>query len=136
VAKQKREAVSAQTAQAKASASSTNGNAASDATGEAVRASTPTVNPAEQRRLDAQRRQQLAEKTKPWKKELAALEQRMAALDTEDQALQQRLLEPLSGSEMAEIGKRLKALATEKETTEERWLEVSEAIEQIETTAA
>ena len=132
VAKQKREAVSAQTAQAKASASSTNGNAASDS----VRVSTPTVNPAEQRRLDAQRRQQLAEKTKPWKKELAALEQRMAALDAEDQALQQRLLEPLPGSEMAEIGKRLKALATEKESTEERWLEVSEAIEQIETTAA
>ncbi|MDD2536521.1 MAG: ATP-binding cassette domain-containing protein [Macromonas bipunctata] len=133
VAKQKREAVSAQTAQSKASSTSGsgNGNAASDA----VRASTPTVNPAEQRRLDAQRRQQLAEKTKPWKKELAALEQRMAALDAEDQALQQRLLEPLPGSEMAEIGKRLKALATEKESTEERWLEVSEAIEQIEATA-
>ena len=134
VAKQKREAVSAQAAQSKASSTSGsgNGNAASDA----VRASTPTVNPAEQRRLDAQRRQQLAEKTKPWKKELAALEQRMAALDAEDQALQQRLLEPLLGSEMAEIGKRLKVLATEKDTTEERWLEVSEAIEQIETTAA
>lgn len=134
VAKQKREAVSAQAAQSKASSTSGsgNGNAASDA----VRASTPTVNPAEQRRLDAQRRQQLTEKTKPWKKELAALEQRMAALDAEDQALQQRLLEPLPGSEMAEIGKRLKVLTTEKDTTEERWLEVSETIEQIEATAA
>ena len=100
------------------------------------RAPPPPVYPAEQRHLDAPPRQQLAEKTKPWKKELAALEQRMAALDAEDQALQQRLLEPLPGSEMAEIGKRLKALATEKETTEERWLEVSETIEQIETTAA
>ena len=131
VAKEKREAVQAAVAAAKP-------GAAADAAADKSQPSsaTPTSNPAEQRRQEAQRRQQLAGKLKPYKKELAALDQRMAALQNEGAALEQKLMNALPPAELAEAGRRLKAIAEETAAAEERWLELSEQIEAIEAEAA
>ncbi|MDD2728057.1 ABC-F family ATP-binding cassette domain-containing protein [Malikia sp.] len=98
----------------------------------AAAASAPAVNPAEQRRLEAQRRQQLAQKLKPHKKALADLDQRMASLQAEGAALQQKLLSALPPTELAQIGKRLKGIEDETAAAELRWLELSEQIEALE----
>ena len=95
-------------------------------------AEAPKLNPAEQRRLEAQRRQQLANLLKPHKKELDALDQRLDALRQEHATLQEKLLAPLTPSELAEAGKRLKVIDDEMTATEERWLEVSEVMEGLE----
>ncbi len=101
-----------------------------------VTAAAPAVNPAEQRRLEAQRRQQLAQKLKPHKKALADLDQRMASLQAEGAALQQKLLSALPPTELAQIGKRLKGIEDETAAAELRWLELSEQIEAIEQSEA
>ncbi|MDF1484397.1 ATP-binding cassette domain-containing protein [Ramlibacter sp. H39-3-26] len=85
----------------------------------------------DQRRQDAQARQQLAEKTRPLKRELEQTDRRMAALGAEKSALEQKLAQPLSAAEIAECGKRLKRAAEELETLEQRWLELSQQIEEI-----
>jgi ATP-binding cassette, subfamily F, member 3 len=91
----------------------------------------PTIDPREARRLAAQARQALAEKTKPLKKELEKIDARMAALNDEKTLLQERLTTALPPGEIAEAGKRLKTVGDELEQCEERWLELSEAIEQL-----
>ena len=96
----------------------------------------PVVNPAEQRRLEAQRRQQLAEKTRPLKRALAQAEQRMQALGTEQVGLEQRLATPLPPAEIAETGRRLKAVGDELAALEDEWLRLSGEIEAIEQAAA
>ena len=85
---------------------------------------------AEQRRLEAQRRQQMADKLRPMKKELAQVEQRMAALGTEKESLEAALSGTLTPDDIAQAGRRLKAVTDEIEVCEMRWLELSEAIEQ------
>ena len=97
--------------------------------------STPSSTPArdgrEQRKLDAQTRQQLAEKTRPLKKELEQIDKRLAALSAERTALEQKLTETLPPAEIAECGRRLKAGNDETEKLEERWLEISSELEEI-----
>jgi len=93
-------------------------------------------NPAEQRKRDAQRRQQLADRLKPHKKESEALERRLSALQSEQAALHAQLQTPLSPAELAEAGKRLKVVDDALAETEERWLEVAEQIEAIEQESA
>ena len=102
---------------------------------EAPKASQPTLNPAEQRRLDAQRRQQLAEKTRPLKRALEKAEQRMQTLGAEQTALEQRLATPLPPAEIADAGRRLKAVGDELAALEDEWLRLSGEIEAIEQTA-
>ncbi|MEG1103172.1 MAG: ABC transporter, partial [Comamonas sp.] len=85
----------------------------------------------EQRKLAAQARQLLTEKTKPFKKELEKLDQRIAALGTEKSQLEAKLATPLSPADIAEAGKRLKAVGDELDSLEERWLELSETIEAL-----
>ncbi len=85
----------------------------------------------EQRKLDAQVRQQQAEKSKPLKKELEQIDKRLAALTAERAALEQKLTQPLPAAEIADCGKRLKAGSDETARLEERWLEISSAIEEI-----
>ena len=104
----------------------------------AVVAKAPTPAPAatpaagrDQRKLDAQSRQQLAEKTRPLKKELEQIDQRLATLSTERSALEQTLTQALPPAEIAECGRRLKAGHDETAQLEERWLEVSSALEEI-----
>ena len=96
----------------------------------------PSRDGREQRKQDAQARQQLAEKTRPLKKELEQIDQRLAALTAERAALEHRLTEPLPPAEIANCGKRLKDGQDETAKLEERWLEISEALEEMQTSAA
>ncbi|KQO23449.1 ABC-F family ATP-binding cassette domain-containing protein [Acidovorax sp. Leaf78] len=90
----------------------------------------------EQRKLDAQARLQQSEKTKPLKKELEAIDKRLAALSAERADLERKLTEALPPSDIADCGKRLKAGHDETAQLEERWLEISSSIEEIQTASA
>ena len=94
-------------------------------------AAAPQMDQREARRLAAQARQQLAEKTKPLKKELEQVDKKMAALSAEKTQLEEKLSTQIPPAEIAEAGKRLKAVGDELDTLEERWLELSEEIEQL-----
>ena len=96
---------------------------------------TPGKDGREQRRASAQARQQLAQKTRPYKQELAQVEERLAALSAEKNQLEERLTQGLAPAEIAECGKRLKACGDEVDALEERWLELSETIQEIENSA-
>ncbi|GKS77190.1 ATP-binding cassette domain-containing protein [Acidovorax sp. SUPP950] len=89
----------------------------------------------EQRKLGAQARQQLAEKTRPLKRELEKVNQRLAALTAEKAEIEERLTQPLPPAEIAENGRRLKACADETDQLEERWLEISSEVETLESQA-
>ena len=91
---------------------------------------TPGVSSAEQRKLDAQKRQQLAAQTRPLKRELEQNEQRMARIEAEKTQLEQQLSTPLPPAEIAEAGRRLKALSDEVSQLEERWLELTHLLEE------
>ncbi len=90
------------------------------------------LNPAEQRRLDAQRRQQLAEQTRPLKRALLQAEQRMRALAEEQAQLEQRLATPLAPAEIADSGRRLKAAGEELQALEDEWLRLAAEIDALE----
>jgi ATP-binding cassette subfamily F protein 3 len=100
-----------------------------------VTTTTPQATPAaslssaEQRKLDAQKRQQLAAHTRPLKRELEQNEQRMASIEAEKNQLEQLLTTPVSPAEMADAGRRLKALADEVAQLEERWLDLTQQLE-------
>ncbi len=94
------------------------------------------LNPQEQRKLQAQQRQQLSTRLKPLKKELEQAEKRMAALEGEKAQLETRLAAPLPPAEIADAGRRLKAVGDELAALEERWLEVSGEIEAAEAQAS
>ncbi|WP_293750947.1 ABC-F family ATP-binding cassette domain-containing protein [Limnohabitans sp. Rim8] len=95
---------------------------------------TTGLNSAEQRKHDAQKRQQLAAQTRPLKRELEQNEQRMANIETEKTRLEALLTTPVSPAEMADAGRRLKAMADEVAALEERWLELTSLLEETETT--
>ncbi len=90
-----------------------------------------TVDPKEQRRLAAQQRQELADKAKPFKKELEQIDKRLPKLQSERAQLEDKLSQPIPAAEIAEAGKRLKACNDEIDQLEERWLELSGEIEQL-----
>jgi ATP-binding cassette subfamily F protein 3 len=95
----------------------------------------PRRTPQEQRKLQAQQRQQLSTRLKPLKKELEQAEKRMAALEGEKSQLEARLAAALPPAEIADAGRRLKAVGEELAALEERWLEVSGEIEAAEAEA-
>ncbi|GAA6141094.1 ATP-binding cassette domain-containing protein [Hydrogenophaga sp. 5NK40-0174] len=84
---------------------------------------------AQQKKEDAQRRQQLAEKLKPLKKALAACEKEMETLATEKTGIEAKLCEPASPADIADMGKRLKQVQDKLDTNEAQWLELTDAIE-------
>ena len=84
-----------------------------------------------QRKQDAQSRQGQQEKTRPLKKELEQIDTRLAQLQADKAALEQRLAQPLPPAEIADKGKRLKAATDEITKLEERWLEVSSELEAL-----
>ena len=86
----------------------------------------------EQRKASAQARQQLAEKTRPLKREIDQINQRLAALATEKAQIEARLIQPLPPADIAEAGRRLKACGDEIDTLEERWLDLSTTLETLE----
>jgi ATP-binding cassette subfamily F protein 3 len=79
----------------------------------------------------AQDRQQRSEQAKPLKRELAQIDDRLAAAGTEKASLEARLANPLPASEIAEAGKRLKTLNEEIGQLEERWLALSDRLEAL-----
>ena len=97
----------------------------------APEASKPAVAQRDQRKLDAQARQQLAEKTRPLKRELEQIDQRMAQLSQQKTELETRLSTALPPAEIAECGRQLKAATEGIEQLEERWLELTEQIEAL-----
>ncbi len=97
--------------------------------------SKPATDARDQRKLGAQARQLLAEKTRPLKKELEKIDQGLAALNTERSALEERLAQALPPPEIAECGRRLKACNDEIEALEERWLSLSESLEALQASA-
>jgi ATP-binding cassette subfamily F protein 3 len=97
--------------------------------------STTGLNSAEQRKLDAQKRQQLAAQTRPLKRELEQNEERMASIEAEKNRLEALLITPVSPAEMADAGRRLKALSDEVATLEERWLAITSLLEESTSTA-
>ena len=94
-------------------------------------ATTPSRDGREQRKLDAQARQQQAEKTRPLKKELEQIDKRLATLAGERAALEHKLTQALPPAEIAECGRALKAGHEETAQLEERWLEISSELEEI-----
>ena len=96
---------------------------------------TPGLNSAEQRKLDAQKRQQLAAQARPLKRELEQNEERMASIEVEKNRLEALLTTPVSPAEMADAGRRLKVLADEVATLEERWLTITSLLEEATMTA-
>ncbi len=98
-------------------------------------ATTPSRDGREQRKLDAQARQQQAEKTRPLKKELEQIDKRLATLAGERAALEHKLTQALPPAEIAECGRALKAGHEETAQLEERWLEISSELEEISTAA-
>ncbi len=96
-------------------------------------AAAPAPAAAQQRRQDAQERQQRNEQARPLKRELAQVDERLAAAGAERGALEARLAEALPPAEIAEAGKRLKALNEEIAQLEERWLTLSDQLEALAT---
>ena len=85
----------------------------------------------QQRKQDAQGRQQRSDQAKPIKREIAQIDERLAAAGAERAALEVRLAQPLPPAEIAEAGKRLKALNDEIGRLEERWLALSDQLETL-----
>ena len=85
--------------------------------------------PTAQRKADAQQRQLQAQRNKPLRLELDAIDARMAELNREKSQLETDMLTPGDSRSLANAGKRLKALQQEMETLEERWLTLSEQLE-------
>ena len=97
----------------------------------ATEAPAPAMSGGEQRKLDAQRRQNMATQTRPLKKELDQNEQRMAVVEKEKADLEALLATPISPAEIADAGRRLKALTDEVAGLEERWLELTAQLESM-----
>jgi ATP-binding cassette subfamily F protein 3 len=91
----------------------------------------PVVDAKEQRKQDAKARQQLAEKTRPLKREIEQIDQRLSALVAERADLEQRLTQALPPAEIADLGRRLKTGHDETARLEERWLEISAELEEM-----
>jgi len=91
------------------------------------------LTPQEQRKQDAQQRQQRASLLKPLKRELEQAEQRMAVLSADKASLEASLASGLPPPQLAQAGKRLKAVSDELHALEERWLVLSGDLQAIET---
>ncbi|MDE2415497.1 MAG: ATP-binding cassette domain-containing protein, partial [Comamonadaceae bacterium] len=97
----------------------------------AAPATPPVLDAREQRRLEAQARQQMAERARPLKRELESIDQRLELLAQEKAQLEERLMQPLPPADIAECGRRLKTCSEEVERLEEKWLDVSAALEDL-----
>jgi ATP-binding cassette subfamily F protein 3 len=87
------------------------------------------VNQKQQRQMAAQKRQALAELTRPWRKELEKIDAELEQLNQEQSVLQEQAMKPEDIPDMAEWGRRCKAVEDRISELEERWLELSELIE-------
>jgi ATP-binding cassette subfamily F protein 3 len=99
----------------------------------------PRVDRKEERRLAAQRRQQMHEQLRPLERQLSAAEQRLQAIDGRLRAIEQELSDPLvyrDAQRPVTLGRERAALAQEKETLELQWLEWADQREQLQRESA
>lgn len=94
-------------------------------------AAAPAPASADQRKQDAQSRQQLSDQQKPLKREIGQIDEKLAAAGVEKAVLEARLAKPLPAAEIADAGKRLKSLNDEIERLEERWMALSSQLESL-----
>ncbi len=110
--------------------------AAAAAAQKQVPSSAPAA-PRDDRKAKAQLRQKLADRTRPWRNELAGIDKRLASLNTEKAKIEAKLSQPdTPASGMAELGRNLNHSAAEIAMLEERWLELQSLIEAAEAEAA
>ena len=84
------------------------------------------------RKVQAQARAKLAERSRPLRTELAQIDTRLAKLATERADVEAALAAAtLPAAEIAESGRRLNHIAAETTLLEERWLELSAQIEKL-----
>jgi ATP-binding cassette subfamily F protein 3 len=96
----------------------------------------PVAQTSEQRKLESAKRQEINALTKPLKKQIDQVEKSMAHLQSDKTGLEEKLLEPISPSDIAEIGKKLKVINDELASLEEKWLGWTSEIEAIESQAS
>ena len=85
------------------------------------------------RKISAERRQQQLEMTKPLRKELEKIDEKIRSFAAEKSSLESLLTTSKFAAEIAQAGKRLKAIDQDLGHLEERWLALAD---QIETAAA
>ena len=86
-------------------------------------------NPEADRKMSAERRQQQLEMTKPLRKALEKIDQKIQSLGAEKSSLENLLTTSKLAAEIAQTGKRLKVIRQDLEHLEERWLELTDQIE-------
>jgi ATP-binding cassette subfamily F protein 3 len=95
-------------------------------------ASLSAANRRDERKLQAQSRAQLANRTRPLRLEIAQIDTRLEKLGVEKGQLEAALVAgSVPSHEMAEHGRRLNHIAAETAMLEERWLELHTEIESI-----
>lgn len=104
---------------------------AAPAAASSAAADAPAINQRDQRRLEAQNRQKLAEKTQPLKKKIQALEKTMAESQAQKDALEASLGADSTPQEWAESGKKIKQLQDHIEAAEEEWFTLSEELQTL-----
>ena len=85
------------------------------------------------KKAEAQQRQQQFDATRPLRKELEKIDQKIESLGLEKAQLERLLTSTQQAGEIAQTGRRLKAIEVDLASMEERWLVLNE---QIETAAA
>ncbi|KKW68411.1 ABC transporter [Lampropedia cohaerens] len=90
----------------------------------------------EQRRLEAEKRQALAARTQPLKKQIKALEQNLARWQKEKAAVEAALGADSTPEQWASGGKKIKQLQESIDAAEEQWLALSEQLQALEQSVA
>ena len=94
--------------------------------------SKPALSGAEQRKLQAARRQQYLEKRRPLAKRQQQLEKDIDKLRADKERLEAELCQPLEPQAIADAGRQLKQVTDGLDEAEMEWLEVSEQLEALE----
>jgi len=103
----------------------------------AVQAVAPAAPAATDIKLSKEARQKLTEASRPLKRELTDIENKLATAQTQAPEIEQRLCETsLDAETRAELGKKLKALTDDIEAMESRWLELQGELEQLNAAAS
>ena len=83
------------------------------------------------RQQTARERQARGEQSRPLRRQLAELDQSLAAAAVEKARLEQQLTQPLPAADIAQAGRQLKALDAEIARQEERWLALSDQLDAL-----
>ena len=94
--------------------------------------SKPALSGAEQRKLQAARRQQYLEQRRPLAKRQQQLEKDIDKLRADKERLEAELCQPLEPQAIADAGRQLKQVTDGLDEAEMEWLEVSEQLEALE----